>query len=222
MKKILVITCTKSLGDKCQLTKSLKHMQSDVELVIVSNNTDGLSEVYNRYINHDTLKDHDIILFAHDDVYIDDLKLKPKLYEAIDVLNYDIVGLAGARNINIKEPALWHLMSTRDNWTGSVSHPVDNTGRVCVTCFGPWPERCLVLDGLFIAVNLKSALKSGWKFNENYEFHHYDIASCIDANNMQLKIGTYPIHVTHMSPGLSSLDDVTFKQSQTKFLNEYQ
>ena len=87
MKKILVITCTKSLGDKCQLTKSLKHMQSDVELVIVSNNTDGLSEVYNRYINHDTLKDHDIILFAHDDVYIDDLKLKPKLYEAINVLS---------------------------------------------------------------------------------------------------------------------------------------
>jgi hypothetical protein len=79
----------------------------------------------------------------------------------------------------------------------------------------------LILDGLFLAVNLRTALKTGWRFNENYDFHHYDIASCLDANAKKLKLGTYPIYTTHMSPGLSSLEDKTFKQSQKQFITEY-
>lgn len=220
MKKILVVTCSKDDGKSSQLLSSLNSIKDDVSLIVTPNNTKGLSEIYNRQLTSDNLIKHDIVLFVHDDVYIDDMKLKGKLYTAIEDLQYDIVGLAGASSIKIKEPCLWHLMSDRTMWSGSVSHPVDDK-RIAVTCFGPWPERCLILDGLFLAVNLRRALETGWKFNEEFTFHHYDLSSCLDANSKKLKLGTYPINVTHNSPGLNDMNDRVFVESQDKFLKLY-
>lgn len=220
MKKILVVTCTKGDGKDTQLVKSLNAMPDDVTLVINANNKTGLSKAYNRQLVADNLIKHDIVLFAHDDVYIDDLKLKGKLYTAVENLEYDIVGLAGAKSIKISPPCLWHKMSKPQDWSGSVSHPVPDE-RLMVTNFGPWPQRCLVLDGLFLAVNLKRVLEAGWKFNEDYTFHHYDISSCLDANKLKLKMGTYPIHVTHASPGLRDINDTVFQSSQKQFMANY-
>jgi hypothetical protein len=47
------------------------------------------------------------------------------------------------------------------------------------------------------------------------------MASCIDANRKGLKIGVYPIHVIHQSPGLLSVEDKLWKTSNEKFLQEY-
>lgn len=221
MKKILVVTCSKDDGKQSSLVQSLREMKNDVKLVVNANNKTGLSKVYNRQLTAQNLIKHDIVLFVHDDVYIDDLKLKGKLYTAIDGLGFDIVGLAGATQIKVTKPCLWHLMSSREHWSGSVSHPVDGSTRMAVTSFGPWPQRCLVMDGLFLAVDLKRVLEVGWQFNEDYEFHHYDIASCLDANRAKLKLGTYPVYVTHNSPGLRDINDTTFQNSQHKFYNNY-
>jgi hypothetical protein len=90
-----------------------------------------------------------------------------------------------------------------------------------VTNFGPTPARVAILDGLFLSVKTKSVKETGWKFNENYKFHHYDIASCIDANKKKLKLGVAPIWVMHNSPGLLSFEDKNFNASQEKFLKEY-
>ena len=122
MKKILVVTCSKDDGKKSKLVSSLAEMKHDVSLVINANNKTGLSKAYNKQLVPDNLIKHDIVLFVHDDVYIDDLKLKGKLYAAINNLKYDIVGLAGASQIEIKKPCLWHKMSERKNWSGAVSH----------------------------------------------------------------------------------------------------
>lgn len=220
MKKILVVTCSKGDGKSSSLVQSLKQLDKDISLVINANNTTGLPQAYNKQITPENLIKHDIVLFVHDDVYIDDLKLKGKLYTAINNLNYDIVGLAGTSKMKISEPCLWHLMSTKEDWSGAVTHPI-NEKQIMVTSFGPWPRRCLVLDGLFLAIDLKRALEVGWKFNENFTFHHYDISSCIDANNKKLKMGTYPIAVTHNSPGLRDINDDVFQKSQQTFLKLY-
>lgn len=220
MKKILVVTCTKGDGKDTPLTKSLAMLSDDVKLVINANNKLGLSEAYNRQLTSENLVKHDIVLFVHDDVFIDDLKLKGKLYTAVENLEYDIIGLAGAKQINIKPPYLWHLMSQRGDHSGAVSHPTKN-GQLAVTSFGPWPQRCLVLDGLFLAVNLRAALEKEWRFNEKFTFHHYDIASCLDANKCKMKMGTYPINVTHNSPGLSDINDEMFVNSSNKFAELY-
>jgi hypothetical protein len=220
-KKILIVTCSKTDGKSSQLVQSLQGIPEDeFRLVINAKNTASLSVTYNKQLTSDNLINHDIVLFVHDDVYIDDVKLQGKLYTAVNELHYDIVGLAGASNIKISKPALWHKMSTPESWSGAVSHPI-NDKQLTVTSFGPWPKRCLVLDGLFMAVNLRRALEVGWKFNEKFMYHHYDISSCLDANQLKLKMGTYPIYTTHSSPGLRSLNDPNFVESQNIFLTNY-
>ena len=221
MRKILVVTCSKSDGRDSMLAKSLNELKNDVTVVINANNKSGLSQAYNRQLTAENLIKHDIVLFVHDDVFIDDLKLKGKLYTAMNQMKYDIVGLAGSSKIKIKQPCLWHTMSEREDMSGAVSHPINESSQLGVTSFGPWPKRCLVVDGLFMAVNLKNVLQAGWKFNESFKFHHYDLSSCLDANELKLKIGTYPIHVTHASPGLRDINDKTFQESQQIFYKQY-
>ena len=90
-----------------------------------------------------------------------------------------------------------------------------------MTSFGPTPSRVALLDGLFISVNTKKIKEVNWKFNENYTFHHYDIASSIDANKKKLKLGVTPIWVIHKSPGLLDPNSSVFLNSQKKFIQEY-
>lgn len=223
MKKILVVSCSavdKSRGPNLMIKKSLDLLRHEVDLKIHYENTTGLPEIYNQYINVKTLKKHDIVLFVHDDVYIDDLKLRGKLYNAIK--DYDIIGLAGCLSPVIKTPALWHLMADRKNLRGFVAHVnKEDISTIHMTSFGITPSRVALVDGLFMAVNLKKALAADWKFDEDFKFHHYDISSCLSANQKKLKIGVIPVSVIHASPGLQSISDPDFTESQKIFLKKY-
>jgi len=182
-------------------------------------NKEGLCRRYNQFLDAYG-DDYDIAVFVHDDVFIDDGKLSFKLINAHN--NYDIVGVAGGINPSIKEPALWHIMcgGFGPNLRGFAGHYCTED-EVMITSFGPTPSRVTIADGVFLSVDTKKVKQAGWRFNENYTFHHYDIASCLDANKLKLKVGVYPILIYHMSPGLRSLNDPVFLQNQTKFINEY-
>ena len=186
----------------------------------VNNNTTGLSEVYNKILD-EKAKDYECIVFAHDDVFIDDAFIIDKLSDGFSVAGYDIIGVAGGLNPVIRAPALWHVMCKREDLRGFAGHFTGNMSSIFMTSFGTSPSRVALLDGLFIAVNTKRVLETGWKFNEHYEFHHYDLASCLDANKLQLKLGVLPIHVIHESHGLSDANDKKFKRSEALFLAEY-
>ena len=92
---------------------------------------------------------------------MDDYGWPDKLEEAFK--EYDIVGLAGAKQAEIKQPALWHLMSNQQDWSGAVAHPA-NDKQIFMTNFGPTPQRCLILDGLFLAIKV-SSLKPEVRFD---------------------------------------------------------
>jgi hypothetical protein len=223
MKKLLVVSCTQVRENNKKALKiyqSLEPMKAEVKLKIHFENTTGLPEVYNQYITPQTLAKHDVVLFAHDDLYVDDFKLRGKLQAAVKA--FDIIGLAGCLNPTIKKPALWHLMSNSQDWRGYVAHPAGNSpSQIAMTSFGVTPARVAIVDGLFIAVNLASAIKADWKFNDSFTFHHYDIASCLDANKKHLKVGVAPINVIHNSPGLTNYEDQLYQQSEQKFLDSY-
>jgi len=191
------------------------------KLDIVWDNTDGMPTVYNRKIQEYKDSDVEFLVCVHDDVYIDDLKLYEKLKTAKEKLGYDIVGLAGGLNPRLTNPALWHIMTDRNQQRGEVAHPAGNNNQTMTTAFGPTPSRVAIADGLFLGLHMPSILKTDWKFNENYTFHHYDISSCIDANRAKLRIGVYPIHVIHSSPGLMSIHENAWAKSNEKFLKEY-
>lgn len=223
MKTTLYVSCTqKTKKNETLLYQSIiesSWLDEKDELEMVTSNKIGLSKIYNAFINEAIAKRHDRIVFVHDDVYIDDLLINSKLNKAMYDLNYDIVGLAGARDPQIKHPALWHIMSDRQNHRGYAGH-IFGDKRV-MTGFGPTPDRVAIVDGLFVAVNLKRALETGWRWNENFDFHHYDIASCLDANKCKMRVGVYPINVFHKSPGLMSLEDEKWSKSNQKFLQLY-
>lgn len=228
-KPVLVVSATRSdktvntLLCKSLLTISQNNSVVDKQykLKIHAKNRRGLPDVYNQYINKKTLKQHDIVLFVHDDVYIDDLGCFDKLHNSIHTYGNDIVGLAGATQAKIQKPVLWHRMAEQKHYSGSVAHLDPHTELMYTTSFGPYPRRCLIMDGLFLAVNIKTAVEAGWKFNNNFKFHHYDIASCLDANRMKLKLSTCNIHVVHQSPGLMNYHDKSFQDSEQKFLQLY-
>ena len=217
MKQVLLVTTTKTktleefqqrpLAKSLQLLSDIRYPSDTLfDFEIIKDNNTGLPEVYNRYLIEEN-KDK-IVLFVHDDLEIHDLTLVEKLNES----PWDITGLAGGSVFEFKDKNLWHICTKKESQSGSVSHPlcyqennqlkVDYSKQITTT-FGPWPKRCLVLDGLFLAVNVERALETGWFFDTRHEFHHYDISSCLLANEKKLTMGTYPIYVLHHGLGNS-------------------
>jgi hypothetical protein len=226
MEPVVIVSCTRkdpSQKDELPIYRSFVDGLNGgyCKLDLTCNNSDGMPTVYNRKIEEYKNKDAEFLVCVHDDVYIDDLKLYQKLKYAYDKLNFNIIGLAGGLNPRLTDPALWHIMTERNQQRGQVSHPAGNNNQTMMTPFGPTPSRVAIADGLFLAVHLPSVTKTDWKFNENYTFHHYDMASCIDANRKGLRIGVYPIHAIHSSPGLLSIHDKIWSESNKKFLQEY-
>lgn len=225
LKPLLVVSATRAKTVKdTRLGSCIPSLENQATFKIATNNSQGLPKVYNKFFTKKVAKKHDIVVFCHDDLYIDDLKLRGKLYKSMFVDKYDIVGLAGTSvcKIESNKPTLWHLMCDRNDWSGTVYHPAGkDTTQVMSTTYGPTPKRCLVLDGLFLAVNINRAREVGWRFNNEFNFHHYDIASCLDANEKKLKLGTTMIHAVHDSPGLLSTADQDWSSSQDKFRELY-
>ena len=222
---IAIVSCTQHSDYKetllykslVKLEKSTNGMFLD-KLQFVTKNKTGLSEAYNKFLT----KNYSQILFIHDDMWIDDAGFLTKLEEGHK--QYDIIGLAGGLNPVIKAPALWHIMCGGfhgNNLRGFAGHYLPDGITTSITNFGPSPARVAIIDGVFISVNVNKTKEVNWMFNENYTFHHYDISSCIDANKKKLKIGVVPILSYHNSPGLRDINDKTFVENQTKFLQEY-
>jgi len=221
--KTLIVTATRQNDHKNTiLSESLSPLLDKGVKFSASytvNNTQGLPLVYNKALT-DYARDYDCIVFVHDDVYIDDAFVLDKIEDGFGS-GFDIVGVAGGTTPVIKAPALWHIMCGRGNLRGAAGHFSADMKTVGITSFGPMPARVALLDGLFLAVNTKRVLETGWKFNENYDFHLYDLSSCLDANAKGLRMGVLPIHLTHKSPGLSDINDACFQRNQAKFLQEY-
>ena len=219
MKSLVVCATQKSDPKETLLYQSLvplKEKGAKFEAEFHTSNKEGLSKLYNNVMKRD--RGYDCYVFVHDDVYIDDAFIFDKIEEGFQL--YDIIGVAGASDPKIKAPALWHLMTERFNWSGSAGHFVSKD-RIAITSFGAMPAKVDILDGVLLAVNRMKYFKSGWQFNENYTFHHYDIASCLDAGKKKLTCGVLPIHIIHQSPGLRDIHDPVFTASQTQFLKEY-
>lgn len=224
-KQLLIVSCTRKSeieSSNIPLCRSIVdgRFAEFADLDMEWNNSRGMPVVYNEKLNKYKDSAYEFILFVHDDVYIDDMKVLGKLKAAYETYKYGIIGLAGGLNPKVTEYSLWHLMTERTQQRGEVAHPCGNN-QTMTTCFGPTPSRVAIADGLFLAVHLESIKNTKWKFNENYKFHHYDIASCIDANREKIKIGVYPIHVIHQSPGLLSTHDKSWAESNKKFIKEY-
>jgi hypothetical protein len=200
--------------NKSQIAIFLEKAGLTNQCSILFENKDGLPKVYNKFINDSYVGKY--VIFIHDDVLVEDLFWEEKLNIAFE--KYDIVGLAGTKKADLSRPPAWHLMSDRQDHCGEVAHSHEK--QVWTTCFGPTDSRVLIMDGLFIAVNVSKLVNSDVRFDERFDFHHYDLTLCLRANKNKLKLGVTPIRVVHFGLG-DSMNTPEWQKSSELFKEYY-
>jgi GT2 family glycosyltransferase len=215
VRELLIVSCTRGRKEDTDLYRSYRSLRrlGTNRIRFIENNRKGLSACYNAILEERAGRD-EIIIFVHDDVIISDIFLREKMTEACDKRGYAIVGLAGSSAFRI-DPSLevteWAVPPS-EAWSGWVEHDVPGISPIMVI-FGPVPRRCIVLDGLFLAVDIKKAPHI--RFDEQFAFHFYDLDFCLTANEAGLMLGTSNIYVTHMSHG--NYWSQEFKDAQARF-----
>ena len=232
MKKVRIVSATaknqKEFWQHTLLGQSLSLFpkQTGLEISIFHNNRGtqrrGLSLLYNAFIKTDY--ENEILLFIHDDVYLHDWHLVQRLNDAIK--QFDIVGLAGNANPDFAEP-FWRLALNKEKYprgrqpeefqSGAVGHVRNN--KTYVSIYGLTPRECILMDGLFLAVNTKKVLEKDIQFDPQFEFHLYDLDFCRQCHINGLKLGTWPISVTHGSRG--SFNSQAWKTTSKLYLDKW-
>lgn len=153
-------------------------------------------------------------IFVADDLEIIGNNVERELSRWADA-GFSILGVAGASRLEVKAPARWQSMAGERGGTGvSVFHNQTPTPT------GPLRE-AVVLDGMFLAVVWDQAEKVGWEFDERFPHHHYDIASCLRARSLGLKLRTVfvPVNRVVTEPTLGTLPG--YAESECRFLLEF-
>jgi GT2 family glycosyltransferase len=180
---------------------SLRRLSHETRLKahIAFANTRGLPEIYNAQI---TAANSEILIFIHDDVWIDDYFLVER---AIDGLNqYDLIGVAGNRR-RVPHQSSWAFVDSKFTWdervnlSGAVAHGGNPFG--AISFFGPVPRDCELLDGCFLAAKTSALKSKNVFFDPRFDFHFYDMDFCRTARKNSLSLGTWPISITHQSGG---------------------
>jgi len=180
-------------------------------------NTQSLQAVYNKFLGNCRRNNTSIALLIHDDVYVNCGDFRARVINASKM--FPVFGLAGCTSCTITLPALWHAMSKREEQRGCVAHGTEEN--YYYTSFGPLPSRVLLLDGLFIGINLDN-IPSDIMFDESYpsRFHYYDLDFSLECNKKGVKMGVVDIPVIHRSPGLTN-PNAEFYKGQEYFYNKW-
>jgi Glycosyltransferase like family len=189
---------------KSALGLSLKRLSFDPRLVthIAFSNRRGLPEIFNARITEGLGQGP--LVFIHDDVWIDDYHFGDRITEGLNT--YDVVGVVGNRRRLEKQPA-WAAVYSNNKleWddktqlSGAVAHGPDPFGKVGY--FGRVPASCELLDGVLLAAKRSTLKTKNVLFDTQFDFHFYDMDFCRTARERGLKLGTWPISITHQSTG---------------------
>ncbi len=204
------------------LGRSLRRLEPDERWVprVAFENRRGLPEVFNERIRLQT--EHDILVFLHDDVWIDDFFVVDHLLEALD--EFHVVGVAGNRRRVPGQPA-WAFVQgapgltwdERANLSGGVAHGAHACG--AVSLYGPAPAECELLDGVFIGARRSTLLQHEVLFDPAFAFHFYDVDLCRTARLRGLRLGTWPIALTHQSGG--AFGSPAWQETYAKYLAKW-
>lgn len=188
--------------ERAALGRSLRRLEYDDRMVarIAFANRRGLPDIFNARI---TAQDGaEIVVFVHDDVWLDDYFLVDRVREGLDA--YDVIGVAGNRRRVPNQPG-WAFIDDKftwdaiDNLSGCVAHGTDPCGPV--NFFGLVPAECELLDGVFLAARRSVLVDNQVLFDWHFDFHFYDMDFCRTARLKGLRLGTWPICITHQSEG---------------------
>lgn len=199
---------------------SLRRLSHDDRFVthLAFANRSSLPEIYNARIA--AAGSDDILVFVHDDVWIDDYFIVDRVIEGLR--NYDVIGVAGNRRRVANQPS-WAYPDTDFKWddratlTGSIAHGKHPFG--AVSYFGTAPAECELLDGVFLAAKAATLRDGGVSFDSRFDFHLYDMDFCRSARQQGLRLGTWPICLTHQSGG--ALGTESWRRNYRAYLEKW-
>lgn len=188
--------------EKSALGISLRRLQGDPRLSsrICYSNQRGLPELYNHCIHADNSEE--ILVFVHDDVWLDDYFLADRIVDGLK--QYDIIGVAGNIRRVPRQPS-WCFVDLNFTWdershlSGAIGHGQQPFGYI--NHFGSAPASCELLDGVFLAARTATLREHKILFDPRFDFHFYDLDFCRTARRAALRLGTWPISMTHQSGG---------------------
>ncbi|WP_322031652.1 tetratricopeptide repeat protein [Paraburkholderia sp. J76] len=192
---------------------------ANVELQLFDSNTRGLSTIYNAAID-DAKQNPAVLVFIHDDVWLNDFFWTERIRESL--ARFDVVGLAGNRRRTPRQPS-WAFTpgmqwDEQQYLSGTVGH---GKGFPCnvASNFGPSGQECKLLDGLMLIADSDTLSRSGLRFDEQFQFHFYDLDFCRDAELKGLSMGTWPISVVHESGG--AVGTPSWREGYDRYLRKY-
>jgi GT2 family glycosyltransferase len=227
IKKVCFNICTqKRSAEETCIWESLRNSVAEYKFCLT--NEKSLAKRYNEALDMGIEQDIDCLILVHDDVILEEDPI-PKLEKLFD--QYDLVGVAGTSKIELKSPALWHLMGggfQGGNLHGCVQHSMEFGCRdgyqpeikKIPSNFGPYPHRAVMIDGVFMALNRKAMETVRFDESNPCRFHFYDLDFSLNAHLNGLKVGVGDILITHESPGLREFTEDWLNGEQW-FLNKY-
>jgi hypothetical protein len=188
--------------NRSALGQSLRRIAFDprVRVSIAFNNMRGLPEIYNARLRARDAAE--IVVFIHDDVWIDDFFFCDRIADALSV--FDVVGVAGNKRLPPSHVA-WCFLDLNLTWddkhhlSGCIAQGANPFGQV--SYFGASSQPCELLDGVMMALRRERLRETNVLFDEQFDFHFYDLDFCRTARANDLSIGTWPIALTHQSGG---------------------
>jgi len=207
--KLEIVSATRSdektFWAQSALGLSLRRLAFDrrVGYTVSFNNRSALAETFNSRIAATDAAD--ILVFAHDDIWLDDFFFVDHVAEGLNA--FDVIGVVGNRRRAPRQPG-WAYVERRPdgelrwddpaNLSGAIAHGAMPFGPV--VNFGPG-GRCELLDGVLLAGRRLRLAGTGALFDPIFQFHLYDLDFCRTAREKGLSLGTWPLAITHQSGG---------------------
>jgi hypothetical protein len=202
MRELYFVSATRAAKEDTPLWVSLQALGIH-DYFFFEHNQRGLPACYNEVLDHLAGSDR-ILVLSHADVTLADVFVRQKVNQALTV--FDIVGLVGSSYFDVHKPTThyaWEVWPI-EHLSGAVEHGL-GPGLTRWAVFGAVPRQCLILDGVFLAIDLRSI--GSVRFDPRFSFHLYDLDFCLTAHFAGLKMGTTNVYVQHLSAGQFLADD---------------
>lgn len=173
-------------------------------LSLYFSNTKGLPDLYNEVLDADD--GPDILLFMHDDAFIDDIFFLEKIHQGLT--RADILGVVGNTRRVPRQPAWCFTPEYKFDHpylSGAVLH--GDYGSAGYNRYGLSEKSCELLDGVFLAVRRSVLRQAGVRFDPQFQFHFYDMDFCRSVRSRGLRMMTIPVTLTHQSGGGYLMED---------------
>jgi GT2 family glycosyltransferase len=186
---------------------------------IAFSNHRPLGAVYNEAL--DRASEHDIVVFMHDDVWLEDYFFVERI--ASGLKQFDVIGVTGNTHRRAGQLA-WSFVSdprVADDakyLSGRVAQGELPCGRILY--FGPSPAQCELLDGVLLASRRSALDARKVRFDPAFAFHFYDMDFCRAATEAGMRLGTWPVCITHQSPG--SFDSAQWRDAGARYLRKWE